>query len=139
MNVEVLTLSGQKYSNEAKEVMLRTSNGDIVILPNHEPFLAIAVPGALTIVNKDNAVDVFSIFGGVIDVSADKVKILVDEAEHADDLIESEIEEAISFAEALKASAKDRTALNQAQSLLDRHAVRLNVVRVRRHHHNKRR
>ena len=134
MKVQVLTLSGQKYSNEAKEIMIRTREGDMVILPNHEPFTGIIEPSPLTIIDSHGNEDIFSVFGGIVDVESNgEVKVLVDEAEHADDLIEAEIEEAIHLAHELKAAAKDRDALHQAQTLIDRHRVRLNVVRVRRH------
>jgi F-type H+-transporting ATPase subunit epsilon len=133
MEVKVLTLSGVKFSSTAKEVMLRTTEGDMVILTGHEPFMGVIEPGALTIIDDKGNDDVFSVFGGVVNVSSDsQVKILVDEAEHVDDLIEEEIKQALQLAHDLKESAKDRHALSQAQDLVDRHSVRLNVSRVRR-------
>ena len=133
MEVKVLTLSGVKFSSTAKEVMLRTTEGDMVILTGHEPFMGVIEPGALTIIDDKGNDDVFSVFGGVVNVSSDsRVKILVDEAEHVDDLIEEEIKQALQLAHDLKESAKDRHALSQAQDLVDRHSVRLNVARVRR-------
>jgi len=133
MEVKVLTLSGVKFSSTAKEVMLRTTEGDMVILTGHEPFMGVIEPGALTIIDDKGNDDVFSVFGGVVNVSSDsQVKILVDEAEHVDDLIEEEIKQALQLAHDLKESAKDRHALSQAQDLVDRHSVRLNVARVRR-------
>jgi len=133
MEVKVLTLSGVKFSSTAKEVMLRTTEGDMVILTGHEPFMGVIEPGALTIIDDKGNDDVFSVFGGVVNVSSDsQVKILVDEAEHVDDLIEEEIKQALQLAHDLKESAKDRHALSQAQDLVDSHSVCLNVARVRR-------
>lgn len=133
MEVKVLTLSGVKFNSPAKEVMLRTTEGDMVILTGHEPFMGVIEPGALTIIDDQGNDDVFSVFGGVVDVSNDsKVKILVDEAEHVDELIEEEIKQALELAHELKESAKDRHTLSQAQDLIDRHSVRLSVTRVRR-------
>ncbi len=137
MDVKVLTLSGEKFSSPAKEVMLRTTEGDMVILTGHEPFMGVIEPGALTIIDDKGNDDVFSVFGGVVNVSSDsQVKILVDEAEHVDELIEEEIKQALELAHELKESAKDRHALSQAQDLIDRHSVRLNVSRVRRRKKN---
>lgn len=133
MLAKVLTISGQKYSGQAKEIRLRTIEGDMAILPGHEPFMAIIEPGALTVIDDNGKDDIFSVYGGVVTVEeGSEVKVLVDEADHIDDLIEAEIEEAMKLAEELKSSAKDRQSLYQAQKLIDRHVVRLNVAKIRR-------
>ncbi|MCA9350670.1 ATP synthase F1 subunit epsilon [Candidatus Saccharibacteria bacterium] len=133
MLAKVLTISGQKYSGQAREIRLRTTEGDMAILPGHEPFMAIIEPGALTVIDEKGKDDIFSVYGGVVTVEeGSEVKVLVDEADHIDDLIEAEIEEAMKLAEELKSSAKDRQSLYQAQKLIDRHVVRLNVAKIRR-------
>lgn len=133
MLAKVLTISGQKYSGQAKEIRLRTTEGDMAILPGHEPFMAIVEPGALTVIDENGKDDIFSVYGGVVTVEqGSEVKVLVDEADHIDDLIEEEIEEAMKLAEELKSAAKDRQSMYQAQKLIDRHVVRLNVAKIRR-------
>ena len=133
MLAKVLTISGQKYSGQAKEIRFRTTEGDMAILPGHEPFMAIVEPGALTVIDENGKDDIFSVYGGVVTVEqGSEVKVLVDEADHIDDLIEEEIEEAMKLAEELKSAAKDRQSLYQAQKLIDRHVVRLNVAKIRR-------
>lgn len=133
MLAKVLTISGQKYSGQAKEIRLRTTEGDMAILPGHEPFMAIVEPGALTVIDENGKDDIFSVYGGVVTVEqGSEVKVLVDEADHIDDLIEEEIEEAMKLAEELKSASKDRQSLYQAQKLIDRHVVRLNVAKIRR-------
>ena len=132
MLAKVLTISGQKYSGQAKEIRLRTTEDDMAILPGHEPFMAIVEPGALTVIDENGKDDIFSVYGGVVTVEqGSEVKVLVDEADHIDDLIEEEIEEAMKLAEELKSAAKDRQSMYQAQKLIDRHVVRLNVAKIR--------
>ena len=105
----------------------------MAILPGHEPFMAIVEPGALTVIDENGKDDIFSVYGGVVTVEqGSEVKVLVDEADHIDDLIEEEIEEAMKLAEELKSAAKDRQSMYQAQKLIDRHVVRLNVAKIRR-------
>lgn len=133
MQTKLLTMSGSLYDKPAKEIQLRTPEGDMAILPNHEPFLAIVEPGPLTIINEDNSDELYSVFGGLVSVNENnEVKIMVDEADHHDNLIVEEIEEAIELAKELKEAAKDRQSLYQAQKLIDRHTVRLNVAKIRR-------
>ena len=40
MDFQLLTLTGTKFSGDVKQVTLRTTDGDIGILPNHEPLTA---------------------------------------------------------------------------------------------------
>jgi F-type H+-transporting ATPase subunit epsilon len=132
MQFELLTLGGVKYSGDVSQVSLTTSDGEIGILPNHEDLTAIALPGSVTVRVKGKN-EVFATFGGLLEVTAKRVRLLADEAESADDLIASEVEAALRRAEELRAAAKDKTELSRAQELVDRQQVRLGVVRMRRH------
>ncbi len=133
MQTKLLTMSGSLYNNQAKEIQLRTPEGDMAILSGHEPFLAIVEPGPLTIINEDDTDELYSVFGGLVSVNENnEVNILVDQADHHDNLIIGEIEEAIELAKELKEAAKDRQSLYQAQRLIDRHTIRLNVAKIRR-------
>ena len=134
MQVKLVTLNGIKFDDIAKEVHIVTPDGAMVVLPHHEPLTAQTSPGPVIIVdNKDND-EVFASYGGLIEVTNNEVRILLDEADHADDLVEVEIEEALQAAKSLKKKAKDQKELDEAQQIIDRQYVRLNVSRVRRRH-----
>ena len=79
-----------------------------------------------------NEEELFASYGGLIEVSDNHVRLLLDEADHARDLVESEIAEALVAAREMKAKATDQTELAEAQRLIDRHAVRLEVAKIRR-------
>jgi F-type H+-transporting ATPase subunit epsilon len=131
---ELLTLTGSKYRGEVAEVSLATASGQIGILPHHEPLTAMTVPGPVIIRPKSGRAELFATFGGLLEVTPDGVRLLADEAEHADDLIESEIQAALKMAEELKAKANDKHALHRAEELIDRHEVRLGVARMKHRH-----
>jgi ATP synthase F1 epsilon subunit len=133
MKFELVTLTGVKHSQEASEIALKTASGDIAVLPTHEPLTTIALPGAVKIRNKSGKVDTYVTFGGLLEVSKQGCTLLADEAEHVDDLIEKEIEKALAKAVELKALAKSKVELENAQTLIDRHTVRLNVAQLNRH------
>jgi len=137
MRFELLTLTGVKYRGEVAEVSLATASGQIGILPHHEPLTAITVPGPVVIRPKSGRAELFAIFGGLLEVNPDGVRLLADEAEHADDLVESEIEAALAKAKELKAKAKDKHALQRAEELIDRSTVRLGVARLKHRHRQK--
>jgi F-type H+-transporting ATPase subunit epsilon len=138
MQFELLTLSGSRYVGEIAEVSVNTSSGQIAILPHHEPLTSVVAPGAIVVHPKSGKVELFATFGGLVEVTKDYVRILTDEAEHADDLIESEIQAAMAEAERLRATAKDAPQLAHANRMIDRSTVRLGVARLKRHHHRNR-
>lgn len=140
MNLELVTLLGKKVDQEVYEVMLPTAAGEIAVFPGHEPLVSMAVPGVIAVRYKkgdpDDLLDYFAISGGVIEVSQHKVRVLVDEAAHGEDILESESKAALERAVAMRDSAKDQVELEQAHQLVDRHSVRLKVAdlhRRRRH------
>lgn len=142
MQFELLTLSGPKFQGEVAEVALMTAAGQVAILPLHEPLTSVALPGAVTfrpLRNNEGKTELYAIFGGLLEVTQDGVRLLADEAEHADDLVESEIKAALAEAKLLKTSAKDSHQAAHAHRLIDRHTVRLNVSQLKRHQsHTKR-
>jgi len=138
MNLELVTLLGKKVDQDVYEVMVPTAAGEIAIFPGHEPLVGIAVPGAIAVRHKksdsDNQLEYFAISGGVIEVSQTHVRILVDEAESGDDIIEAESTAALERAIAMRDNAKNQVELEQAHQLVDRHTVRLKVADLRRRH-----
>jgi F-type H+-transporting ATPase subunit epsilon len=137
MIFRLLTLSGIKYNDEASEVVLKTASGDIGVLPHHEALTSIVLAGPVIVTKISGNFDTFVTFGGILEVDGDVCVLLADEAEHSDELIEHEIEDALAKAKIMQAGAKDKYELAHAQSLVDRHSVRLNVARIkRRHYHN---
>lgn len=141
MKLELITLTGAKLQEEAYEVLVPTPTGTIAIFPGHMPLVTLAVPGVISVRRKksdsDDRLEHFAGNGGVIEVSGDSVRILVDEADHADDIQEAEARKALEEAQALKAKAKDRLALDEAQSMVDRQTTRLKVADLRRRHRNR--
>ncbi|QQG50565.1 MAG: ATP synthase F1 subunit epsilon [Candidatus Saccharibacteria bacterium] len=138
MNLELITLLGKKVDQEVYEVMIPTAAGEIAVFPDHEPLVTIAVPGAIAVRYKkgdpDSQLDFFAISGGVVEVSQKRVRVLVDEADHGEDIIESESRAALERAMEMRENAKDQVELEKAHQLVDRHSVRLKVADLRRRH-----
>lgn len=139
MNLQLITLLGPKVDQEAYEVMIPTADGEIGVFPGHEPLVSLAVPGAITVrynkTDPDSKLDYFAISGGVVEIEQNLVRVLVDEADHGDDIVESESKAALERAMTMRDNAKDQVELEKAHQLVDRHAVRLKVAELRRRHH----
>ncbi|MNH50297.1 ATP synthase epsilon chain [compost metagenome] len=138
MNLQLITLAGVKVDQEVYEVMMPTAAGDIAVFPGHEPLVTLAVPGAISVRHKkddkDDRLEYFAVSGGVVEISQKKIRVLVDEADHGDDIIEAESQAALERAIAMRDSAKNQVDLEKAHQLVDRHAVRLKVAGLRRRH-----
>ncbi len=133
---KLVTLSGLKYDEEVSEVILPTLDGYIGVLTGHMPLVSVATDGVISVrknaQDPDDMMDRFASHGGVIEVSNNVLCVLVDEADHADDINGAEAMAAYERALKLKAEAKDEISLERAQSLVDRTAVRLQVTGLRR-------
>ncbi|HET6747381.1 MAG TPA: ATP synthase F1 subunit epsilon [Candidatus Saccharimonadales bacterium] len=138
MKLELITLLGTKLNQDIYEVIIPTADGEIAVFPGHEPLVTVALPGALAVRYQKNdpndMLDYFAISGGVVEVSQTGVRILVDEADHGDDIIEAESKAALDRAIAMRDNAGSQVELEKAHQLVDRHAVRLKVAELRRRH-----
>lgn len=136
MNLKLITLQGIKVDQEAYELLIPTAAGEIGVFPGHEPLVTLAVPGAISVrYNKgdsDDQLEYFAISGGIVEISQTKVRVLVDEADHGDDIVEAESKAALARAIELRDSAKNQLELEKAHQLVDRHSVRLKVAELRR-------
>ncbi len=138
IHFQLVALTGTKFDGDVYEVVLPTLDGEIGVLQDHMPLVSVATTGAIAVRKEPRDADrdreYFAISGGVIDVSDNTLRVLVDEADHADDINEAEAEAAMERAKQLKSEAKDEISLEHAQQLVDRHAVRIQVAGLKRRH-----
>jgi F0F1-type ATP synthase epsilon subunit len=67
-----------------------------------------------------------------VQVEKDSVRILVDEADDSNDIVESDVKAALDRAIALRDSAQDQVDLNKANELIDRYNVKLRLTEIQR-------
>jgi F-type H+-transporting ATPase subunit epsilon len=136
IRLKLETISGTKFDDDVYEVQLPTMAGQIGVLPGHMPLISVATHGVIKIRRKstdpDDFMELFATNGGVIEVSDNVLSVLVDEADDAEEINEEEAKKAYELAQKMKAEAKDQVSLEHAQSLMDRHAVRLQVAGLKR-------
>lgn len=138
IHFQLVALTGTKFDGDAYEIILPTLDGEIGVLQDHMPLVSVATTGAIAVRKEardaDRDREYFAISGGVIEVSDNTLRVLVDEADSADDINEAEAEAAMERAKQLKSEATDELSLEHAQQLVDRHAVRLQVASIKRRH-----
>src|SRR5574337_287783 len=121
MKFQLVTLLGTKVDKDVYEVILPTKDGEIAVFPGHEPVVSLAVPGAIAVrYNKgDSALDYFAISGGVVEIDQHNLRVLVDEADNGDDIVESESKLALERALKMRENAKDQVEVEKANQLAD--------------------
>ena len=138
IHLQLVTLDGTKVDEDVYEVLLPTMDGQIGVMPGHMPLVSVATSGVVSVRvkpgDRDDLMEHYAISGGAIEVADDNLRLLVDEADHADEINEQEVQKAFELAKKMRAEAKDEVSLEQAQSLMDRSAVRLQVAGLRRRH-----
>lgn len=136
IHFQLVSLDGVKLDTEAYEIILPTLDGQIGVLPGHMPLISAATHGVISVRHKsgdrDDEREYFAISGGVIEVANNTLRVLVDEADNADEISEAEAKKAMEEAKRMKSEAKDEVSLAQAQNLIDRSAVRLQVAGLKR-------
>ena len=111
----------------------RSTEGQLGILPRHAPLLAVLAPGEVRIDRTGGESESIFVGGGFMEVLPDRVTVLADVAERADDIN-------LERAEASRRSAAERLAGGPAspaeeielQMALLRAEARLRLARARR-------
>ena len=135
LTVEIVTAERQVYNEtDVDMVVAPGSEGVLGILPRHAPLLTMLRPGSLR-VKKGGAEQEMAVAGGFLQVNADRVLILADQAVRADEIDAAAAEEARRQAENALSEANrsgDAIQIQAARAALQTSMVQLRVVRRRR-------
>ena len=131
LHLEIVTAERTVLSDEVDQVNAPGAAGRMGVLPRHEPLLTTLIPGELTIV-KNGERTPFAISGGFMEVLPDRVTILADTAERADEIDENRAEAARRRAEDSLRERSGEQDMVMAEAHLRRAMVRLRVSRMRR-------
>jgi len=106
--------------------------GQLGILPMHSPLMTMLEPGELLVKQNGNEINL-AVSGGFMEVRPDRVTILADTAERAEEIDLARAEEARKRAEQAKAEAPaGAEAALAAEAALKRALTRLKVARRRK-------
>src|SRR5438045_1890626 len=83
--VEMVTAAGKVLSTEADFVLAPGIDGDLGVMPNHIPLLTPLRTGSVLVRNGSDEEHLF-VAGGFLEVTAEKVVVLADSAERAEDI-----------------------------------------------------
>ncbi len=111
---EIVTPERIVLKEQILQVTVPTRNGEITVLPNHIPLVASLQPGVIEIKKEDGTPVVISVSGGFIEVLKDKIVLLADTAERAEEIEVDRAEEARKRAEEAKKEVVNKDAIRFA-------------------------
>lgn len=130
LTLDIVTPYGHVFTGEVDEVIAAGSEGEFGILPDHIPFLTTLKIGMLTYKNGSET-GYFFVNWGYAEVGLDKITILADSAEKAEDIDIERAKRSKQLAEE-KLKHDQRVEDAQADAAIERALARIQVAE--KHH-----
>lgn len=122
MSVELVAVERQVWSGHASSVFAETTVGELAILPRHTPLLGELIEGGIVkVTTTDGETVTAAVFGGFLSTTGDKVSVLAEAAELAEEIDPEAARDALAQADAEKDS-------EQADSVRARAKARLRAA-----------
>ena len=131
IRLDIVTAERQVYSEEVDLVVAPGVDGEMAILPGHAPLMTTLQPGEL-LIRRDGEETALMITGGFLEVRPERVTVLADAAERAEEIDAERAEEARRRAQERLGEKLGATDLARAEAALRRSLVRLRVIQKRR-------
>ena len=130
--LEIVTPEKMIFSGEVSSVLAWGVEGQLGILPHHAPLMTILQPGDL-VIKKDDQEDTLTLSGGFLEVRPDKVVVLADACERAEEIDVARAEEAKKRAQEALKTARTTVDAAAAEAALRRSLVRIKAAeKIRR-------
>jgi F-type H+-transporting ATPase subunit epsilon len=129
--LEIVTAERMVFSDDVTALIAWGVEGQLGILPHHAPLMTMLQPGDLMI-RKGREEEYLAISGGFLEVRPDKVIILADACERADEIDVARAEEAKKRAQETMKAAPLTVDAASAEAALRRSIARLKVAERRR-------
>jgi F-type H+-transporting ATPase subunit epsilon len=131
MQLDIVTAERLVSSDEVDVLVAPGGDGELAILPHHAPLLTTLKPGEMRVV-KDGVESYIAVSGGFLEMIGNKVTVLADTAERADEIDIERSEEALRRAQERVAEAPAEADLERAMASIRKSQARLMVARRRR-------
>jgi F-type H+-transporting ATPase subunit epsilon len=132
IRLDIVTAEQSVYSDDVDIVIAPGVEGQLGILPNHTPLMTMLQPGEL-IARKGSEEFSLAVSGGFLEVRPDRVIVLADSAERAEEIDIARAEEAKKRAEQRLAERyTPEVDAARAEAALRRSLIRLKIAAKRR-------
>lgn len=86
LQIELVAADRVVWSGQAGQIIARTVEGDVGVLPNHAPMLSLLVSGVVEITTVEGPVVLAAVEEGFLSVADNRVSILSEDAYLADEI-----------------------------------------------------
>ena len=131
IKLDIVTAEGVVFSEDVDLVLAPGVQGLLGILPHHAPLMTMLEPGELQ-VRKGGEEFSLAVSGGFLEVRPDRVIVLADTAERAEEIDMARAEEAKRRAQERLSHRTPQVDATRAEAALRRSLARLKVVEKRR-------
>jgi F-type H+-transporting ATPase subunit epsilon len=128
LEVDVVTAERRVYTGEASAVVAPSASGQVTILPRHAALLTALQAGEVRLMRPGQEDLELAVGGGFMEVRDDKIVILADSAERADEIDIERANQARERAEKLLAQKLGDMDFARAEAALRRSLARLKVA-----------
>ncbi|WP_196590222.1 F0F1 ATP synthase subunit epsilon [Pectinatus frisingensis] len=81
VNLEIVTPNKKVYSENIGMAIVRSTGGELGILPKHAPLVTGILPHAMRVKKEDSSEELIAVCGGFMEVKPDKITVLASAAE----------------------------------------------------------
>jgi F-type H+-transporting ATPase subunit epsilon len=131
IKLEIITAERQVFSDDVNTVVAPGVEGELGILSHHAPLITMLKPGEV-LIRKDGEDTYLFVSGGFLEVRPEKIIILADACERADEIDTERAEAAKHRAEERLKTHIPELDVARAQAALLRSLVRLRVAERKR-------
>ncbi|TMD98853.1 MAG: F0F1 ATP synthase subunit epsilon [Chloroflexi bacterium] len=129
--LRVVSVERSLFEGDVDFIVATGADGELGILPRHAPLMTILKPGALKI-TQGGSEQLLFVGGGFLEVLPERVTVLADVAEHADEISIASAEEARRRAQEKLAGTLTAAEETEFQNALAMAEARLRLARTRR-------
>jgi len=129
INFKIVKPEGVVYEDKIEKVTIPTLDGEITVLAKHAPLVSVLNTGVVSIKKKDFEVNI-AVSGGILEIrKEDKVYIMADSAERAEEIDVKRAEEARARAEKIlqEESKLDDVDFARLQAMIEKEMNRIHV------------
>jgi F-type H+-transporting ATPase subunit epsilon len=127
IKLEIVTAERVVFSDEVDIIIAPGREGVLGILPHHSPLMTTLSPGELVARKSDEEYSL-AISGGFLEVRPDRVVVLADSAERAEEIDIARAEDAKRTAKEKITTSSSQTEIAQAEAALRRALARIEVA-----------
>jgi F-type H+-transporting ATPase subunit epsilon len=131
LHVEIVAAEQVILAEDADVVVAQTASGQIAILPAHAPLVTLLVPGQLRL-GRGTSERVLAVAGGFLEVRENRLVVLADAAERAEDIDLQRALSARDRAQGVLAQKRSNAESARAAVALGRAIARIRVAELAR-------